>query len=227
MNLRLNLPLVRLLVLKDWQLFQKQLAAYVLAGIVALCFLAAGHAWTFYVGSLLLIVVLVAVACFSISTSLVVERKEQTLAFVMSLPVSPLDFTVAKLVGNLVTFGVPFLLILAGTLAVVLYSPLPDGLVVTTLLVFGHVLLAYCVSLAVAMQVASEGWNIFVMIATMLLLNPFIMVLGQIDAIAVAARADAIGWSAPALAILAAQLGLALLALAWAVWSNGRKPAFY
>lgn len=227
MNVTINRPLVRLLVLKDWQLFQKQLAAYVLAGIVALCFLAAGKPWTFYLGSLMLIVVLVAVACFAISTSLLVERKEQTLAFVMSLPVSPLDFTIAKLAGNLITFGVPFLLILAGTLAVVLYSPLPDGLVITTLLIFGHVLLAYCVSLAVAMQVASEGWNTFVMIASNVLINPFIMLIGQIEAIASVARGDAIQWSLPAVIILAGQFALALGALGWAAWANGRKPAFY
>ena len=29
-----------------------------------------------------------------------------TLAFVMSLPVSPLDFTLAKLIGNVITFAV-------------------------------------------------------------------------------------------------------------------------
>ena len=35
----LDLSIVRLLVAKDWQLFRKQLALHVLAGIVALCFL--------------------------------------------------------------------------------------------------------------------------------------------------------------------------------------------
>lgn len=96
----LNIPVIRLLVAKDWQLFQKQLALYVLAGIVALCFLGLAKPWAFYVGALMLIIVMVSIACFSISTSLMNERKEKTLAFVMSLPVSPLDFTVAKLVGN-------------------------------------------------------------------------------------------------------------------------------
>ena len=94
----LNIPVIRLLVAKDWQLFQKQLAFYVLAGIVALCFLGLAKPWAFYIGSLMLIIVTVSVACFSISTSLMTERKEKTLAFVMSLPVSPLDFT-ARLVA--------------------------------------------------------------------------------------------------------------------------------
>lgn len=222
-----NLPLIRLLVVKDWQLFQKQLASYVLAGIVALALLGLARPWAFYLGSLLLIVVLVAGSCMSVSNSLLVERKEQTLAFVMSLPVSPLDFTLAKMAGNLLTFGVPYLVLLIGTLGVILTTPLPDGLVVFTVLLYGHVLLAYCVSLLVAMQVESEGWNIFAMITGNLLINPLIMLLGQIDAIASVARADAIVWSPPALAILAAQCLLSVAALGFTLWWHGRKTAFY
>ena len=222
-----NYPLIRLLVAKDWQLYQKQLAAFVLAGIVALCLLGTARMWTFYLGSLLLIIVLVAAACFSISTSLLVERKEQTLAFVMSLPVSPLDFTLAKLAGNLLTFIVPFAVLLAGTLGVVLYTPLPDGLFAYSLLIFGHIALAYSLSLAVAMRVESEGWNTFAMIASMVLINPFMMALGQIEAIDSTVREDAIVFSAPALAILGTQALLSVIAIGHTAWWHGRKSAFY
>lgn len=222
-----NLPIIRLLVLKDWQLFERQLAAYVAAGIVALCLLGLARPWSFYAGSLLLLIVMVAAACFSISSSLLVERKEHTLGFIMSLPVSPLDFYLAKLVGNLVTFAVPFVLLIAGTSAVILFTPLPDGLLVFSLLVFGHVLLAYAVSLGVAMAVESEGFNTFVMIASMVLVNPFIMALGQIPSIGEGAKADAIAWSAPAIAILLAQIVLSITVLAATGWVHCRKKAFY
>lgn len=227
MNLALNLPVIRLLVFKDWQLFQKPFAAHVLAGIVALCLIGMAKTWSFYLGSLLLIVVLVAIACFAISNSLLVERKEQTLAFVMSLPVSPLDFTLAKLAGNLITFGVPFALLALGTLGTIWFTPLPNGLLVYSLLLFGYIFTAYCVSLMVAMMVQSEGWNIFVMISSMVLINPFLMLLGQIEAIDSTVRGNAIVWSAPAVAILATEILLGLLALGFTAWWNGRKPAFY
>lgn len=222
-----NYPVIRVLVAKDWQLYQKQLAAFVLAGIVALCLLGMAKPWSFYMGSLLLIIVLVAAACFSISTSLLVERKEQTLAFVMSLPVSPLDFTLAKLAGNLLTFLVPFAVMLVGTLGVVLYTPLPDGLFAYSLLLFGHIALAYSLSLAVAMRVESEGWNTFTMIASMVLINPFMMALSQIDAISSTIREDAIVFSAPALAILGTQALLSVIAIGHTAWWHGRKSAFY
>ena len=222
-----NFPVIRLLVAKDWQLFQKQLALYVLAGIVALCFLGLAKPWAFYVGSLMLIIIMVSIACFSISTSLMNERKEKTLAFVMSLPVSPLDFTLAKLAGSLVTFLVPFVLILAGTLAVVLFTPLPNGLVVYSLLIFAYIGFAFCVALAVVMSVESEGWATFAMIGSMVMINPYMMALSQIPEISSRISVDAIVWTPEALAILLL-LGLAGAAIVGVTtWLHARKPAFY
>lgn len=218
--------IVRTLMVKDWQLFEKPLAAYVLAGIVALGLIGLARPWSFYAGALLLIVLLVAVACMSISNALLTERKEQTLAFVMSLPVSPLDFTLAKLGGNAFTFLVPFLVLLAGTVGVTLTTPVPDGFVVFATLVYGHVLLAFSLSLAVAMSVRSEGWNVFVMIATQVLVNPFLMLLGQIASIRDVGRGEAIVWSGEALLILGLQVGLSALAIGFTGWWHGRKAAF-
>lgn len=223
----LNIPVIRLLVAKDWQLFQKQLAFYVLAGIVALCFLGLGKPWAFYIGSLMLLIVMVSVACFSIATSLMTERKEKTLAFVMSLPVSPLDFTVAKLAGNLLTFAVPFLVIAGGTLAVVWFTPLPDGLFVYSLLIYGYILLAFSVSLAVAMSVESEGWSTFAMIGSMSMINPYMMAMSQVPAINDRVREDAIAWSPEAVGILAGVVLLSVAVVGTTAWYHGRKPAFY
>ena len=223
----LNLPVIKRLIAKDWVLFQKQLAAYVMGGIVALCLIGMAKGWSFYLGSLLLIVVLVAAACFSISTSLLAERKDQTLAFMMTLPITPLDFYLAKLLGNLVTFLVPFLIMSVGTIAVIAFTPLPDGLVIFSMLVFGYVMLAYTVSLSVAMAVESEGWNTFAMIGSMVLINPFIMLLGQIPEISTHVKTEDIVWSAPAVAILLAQLVGSIAVLVGTGWVHCRKQAFY
>lgn len=225
--MNLNIPVIRLLVAKDWQLFQKQLALYVLGGIVALCFLGLAKPWAFYVGSLMLIIVMVSIACFSISTSLMNERKEKTLAFVMSLPVSPLDFTLAKLAGNAITFAVPFVLILVGTLAVVLLTPLPDGLVVYSLLIFAYIGFAFCVALAVVMSVESEGWATFAMIGSMVMINPYMMVLSQVPAIKERISADAVVWTPEALAVMATLLVLGAAVVGITTWVHARKPAFY
>lgn len=223
----LNLPVIKLLIAKDWILFQKQLAAYVTAGIFALCLIGMAKPWSFYLGSLLLIIVLVAASCFSISTSLLAERKEHTLAFMMSLPVTPLDFYLAKLLGNLATFLVPFLVMGLGTIAVIAFTPLPNGLIVFSTLVFGYVLFAYAVSLSVAMAVESEGWNTFAMIGSMVLINPFIMGMGQIAEISKYVNTESVVWSLPALSILFAQVLLSAAVLVGTGWVHCRKQAFY
>lgn len=145
----------------------------------------------------------------------------------MSLPVTPLDYYLAKLLGNLITFLVPFLLMLAGTLLVILLTPLPDGLVSLSLLVFGHVLLAYAASLSVAMAVESEGWNIFAMIGSMLLINPFIMLLGQLPVISEHVKTDTIVFGPIIAAILLFQVLASVAVLVATGWVHGRKRSFY
>lgn len=224
---QLNMPLIKLLVAKDWRLFEKQLAIYVVGGIVALCLLGMATNWSFYLGSLLLILVLICASCFSISTSILVERKEQTLGFVMSLPVTPLDYYLAKLIGNLVTFLVPFLVMLAGTMLVIFYTQLPNGLVPFALLIFGHVLLAYAVSLSVAMAVESEGWNTFAMIGSMLLINPFIMLMGQLPVIRQNVETGNIVFGPIVSSILLVQLLASVAVLVATGWAHCRKKSFY
>lgn len=227
MNARINGGAVRALVVKDWQLFEKQLAAHVAVGILALALIGHAKSWSFYVGSLMLIIVMVSSSCFSVSTSLLTERKEKTLAFVMSLPASPLDFYLAKLIGNLVTFGLPFGLLAGGAVTVTLWTPVPDGLLTLVLLLAGHMLLAFCVSLAVAMQVESEGWNLFAMIGSSVLINPLMAAVSQIPDIQRHWATNDIVWSWQVLAILAGQLLLSLALLAHTGWKHLRKQAFY
>lgn len=227
MNASLNWPLIRLLVKKDWHLFEKQLAAYVAGGILALGLLGMAKGWSFYLGSLLLLIVMIGCACSAVANSLVTERKERTLAFVMSLPISPLDFTLSKMLGNLVTFGVPYLVLTLGAVALIFATPLPDGLFVFWLLMAGHILLAFSISLAVAMSVESEGVSIFVMIASQVLINPFMMGLGQIPAITGTTGGELVVWSWQAIAILAAQLLVSAAVLGLSTWRLGRRAAFY
>jgi ABC-2 type transport system permease protein len=89
------------------------------------------------------------------------------------------------------------------------------------------ILLAFCISLCVAMQVESEGWNIFAMIGTMLLINPLIMLLGQIPEIGDAAKTETILWSTPLLSILAGQVLVSLVVIVVSGWVHCRKKSFY
>ena len=123
----LNMPVIKQLVYKDWYLNRKLLAIYVGGGILSLSILSLGE-WQFFMGSIMFITMLVALGNHQLSVTMINERKEQTLAFVMSLPVSPADYAMAKFLSNMVLFFVPWLLLVMVTTGVILLTPLPDGL---------------------------------------------------------------------------------------------------
>lgn len=218
--------MIKLLVIKDLQIYQKPLAAFVAGMMLALSLIGMGKPWPFAVGSLLLLVLLVTIGSFSILTSLVTERKEQTVPFIMSLPVTPMDFYWGKLLGTLAIYLVPFTLVAAGTVALVLGTPLPDGLLVFFLLVYCFLLTCFCVHLCIAIVVTSEGWIMFTMMALMTMVGPYIYGLVRVAAIRTHLNTNNIVWSAPAVGILVGELALIAIVLGVTSWVYSRKTSF-
>ena len=221
-----SIDMIKLLVIKDFQIYQKQLAAYVAGMLLALSLVGMGKPWSFAVGSLLLLVLLIAIGSFSIQTSLITERKEQTVPFIMSLPVTPMDFYCGKLLGTLAIYLVPFTLVAGGSVALVLGTPLPDGLLVYFLLIYCFLLMCFCVTLCIAIAVESEGWIMFTMMALMTLVGPYIFGIGRVAAIGTNLNTNNIVWSAAALGLLAAELAVIAIVLGVTSWVHSRKTSF-
>ena len=214
------------LIVKDWQVYQKQLAGYVAGLLLALGLVGMGSPLLSGAGAMLLLVLLIVVGFYAIQSSIMAERKQQTQPFVMSLPVTPMDVFWSKLLANLAIYLVPFLLVVCGLLALILTTPRPDGMVPWVAVIAMFLLAVFCVSLCVAIAVDSEGWNTFAMLALMTLVGPFLYWVGSIDAIARAMRTDAIVWSTPVLGLLAAELAVIAIAILVAGWAYTRKPSF-
>ncbi|ANB18874.1 ABC transporter permease subunit [Dokdonella koreensis] len=218
--------LVGRLIVKDWQVCQKQLAGYLAGIVLALGLIGTGAPWAAAAGALLLLVLLVVCGSYTIETSLLAERKQQTLAFVMSLPVSPMDVYWGKLLANLVIYLVPFAVVTGGMIVLILTTPIPDGTVVWTVLTAGFMLASFCASLGFAIACESEGWNIFVMLGLMTLIGPFMYLVSRLDGVAPFIRTEDIVWSATVLRVLAAELAAIVLALLASSWFHTRKTAF-
>ena len=86
------------------------------------------------------------------------ERKERTLQFVLSLPLSHGDYVRIKVVGLMLCFLVPWAILSAGAVTLVAVMPnLPDGLLPFAVLLCGFMLANYSVVLCGALHTASEG----------------------------------------------------------------------
>lgn len=221
-----NMPVIKQLIYKDWYLNRKLLATYTGGGIFALSVLSLGE-WQFFMGSIILITMLVAMGNHQLSTTMIGERKEQTLAFVMSLPVSPADYAMAKLLANMVLFFVPWLLLVLATTFVLLYTRIPDGLLPFALLICGLIAVNHCICWSVTMFTETEASFLMVMIGLNCLLNPMMYFLARSPQIGGLNGGETVVWSSSAIQVLICQILLIILLLIGTLYCQSRKKVFF
>ena len=214
------------LIAKDWQVYQKQLAGYVAGLLLALGLVGTGTPLVSAAGGLLLLVQLLVVGSYAIQSSVMLERKEQTQPFVMSLPVTPMDVFWGKLLANLVIYLVPFLLVCGSLLALVLITPRPVGAGPWVIVVALFMLAQFCLSLCMVIAVDSEGWNVFAMLALMTLIGPFLYWVTSMPGIREHLQGDAIVWSPQVLGLVGGELAVIAIAILAAGWVHARKTSF-
>lgn len=221
----LNMRVIKQLVYKDWYLNRKLLAIYIGGGIFSLSILSLGE-WQFFMGSIMFITMLVALGNHQLSVTMINERKEQTLAFVMSLPVSPADYAMAKFLSNMVLFFVPWLLLVAVTTGVILLTPLPDGLLAFTLLVCVLIAVNHCICWSVTMFTETEAAFLMVMIGLNCLLNPALYFLARSPNIGLS-RGENFIWTDTATLVLSGEIFVILLLLLGTLYFRSRKKVFF
>src|SRR5271163_1620437 len=117
----MNWTMVRRLILKDWYLQRWMMFASLLTGAVTLGAVAAAGSSeiSIILGVVVLATILIGMGAVIMST-IVTERKQQTLPFVMSLPISYLEYTTSKTLGSLLIFLVLWSAMLIGAVATIL-----------------------------------------------------------------------------------------------------------
>jgi ABC-2 type transport system permease protein len=219
--------MVKKLILKDWHLLRGTLLLYLAAGAVALGLVAKGSEATFYAGSILVITVLIALGIHLAMATVVVERTEQTLPFVMTLPISLNDYTAAKILANLLVFLIPWTAITLGTFAVLAgRTGYPAGLIPFSLLVLMEIFASYCLILAVALISESQGWTIGATVFGELALQGVMYYVSHEPTIAATMKGNRIVWSPPALHLLLGEVATILLLLGLTFWFQSRKTDF-
>jgi ABC-2 type transport system permease protein len=222
----LNMPVIKQLVYKDWYLNRKLLAVYVGGGILSLSIISLGE-WQFFMGAIMFITMLVALGNHQLSVTMINERKEQTLAFVMSLPVSPADYAMAKFLSNMVLFFVPWSLLTLVTTLVILLAPLPDGLIAFTLLICVLIAVNHCICWSVTMATETEGSFLMVMIGLNCLLNPALYFLARSPDIGRHNLDPNFIWTGTSTLVLVCEILAIVLLLVGTLYFRSRKKVFF
>lgn len=225
MSNSININMIKKLILKEWFISRSYIALYTFGCVFALSFISLGQ-WQFFMGTTLIICLLVGMSNHQVSISIINERKEQTLPFIMSLPITPTDYAIAKLIANTTLFLIPWLIILFSTIAIFYFTSIPDGLIPFSSILCTYILLSYFISWAVGMSIESEGIIIFVMVFLNCWIGPIFYILGNTPSMSqYYFQPDAV-WNSTSVGILLAEILLIILVLATAFFLQTRKKTF-
>lgn len=177
--MQINWNMVGILIKKDLKLQQKAIAGYILCTFLSLVVLGYPHVYALVVGCILLLTAMVASGQHTAMVTTVTEQKEQTLPFILSLPVNPATFSIAKILANLSIFFSIWLVMVVSLTFVTLTTHVPDGFLPFFWLICIQMLVLYCVVLCIALVSQNEGWTIFAIVMANLSISPAIMLMSN------------------------------------------------
>lgn len=153
-------PVIRELILKDLRLHKSLLLLSIAAEFVALAALMLKTETAVVVGTSCFFIALVFAGCMLAGSNILNERKKQTLTFVMSLPVSSVQYSLAKLVATVGMFFVLWLPLVAGAMWMIQVKGMfPHGIIPAALIVLTMPLLGSTIVMAANLMGETEGWN--------------------------------------------------------------------
>ena len=220
----MNTQSISILFLKDLYLSRRPLFAYFVAGIACSAISVVPQPTFAFIGFVLILTVAIGSGMHLLGELLLSEGNDQTRAFILSLPVSLLDYSVAKITVVLTTFLIPWTSMFA--CFIVLTAVLPwghAGAIPMVVVVFLELLAAYTLQLVTAVISESVGWTVCVMVACNVFLNVFLMKLLQAPEVEKMSKSDSPTFSPLIIQIMCVELVLIVAALAMALAVQTRK----
>jgi len=179
------------------------------------------------IGAVWFFVVLFVLASMLPISNVIKERNKQTVVFLMSLPLSAVQYGMAKMVSTIGIFLIPWVaMVIAGSVLVLSRHDIPNGIIPLTLVLFILPLIGFCIIAGAALISESEGWTVAVTIAgnsSYWLVWYFII---RNPAISGTLNSPVPVWNAPIMAILGGEAAAIALILGLTFYLQSRKREF-
>lgn len=167
------------LVRKDIYLMRGFISSILGVGVLSIALVFTGRIG-FAIGGVLFLTANVAGAIFVCMYSVLTERKDQSRLFALSLPISGRDYGRSKLVGVCLSYGIPWAVLTAMALGLILVSPRANqGTLVYIIVLQGFVLALFSVVLAALFAVTSELMSGLLIMIVNVLFSLFMVAINQ------------------------------------------------
>lgn len=214
------------LIQKDWRLHRTLIIAAILAGAMALAVVQLATEATVVVGAVWFFICLILVGCL-LPAGILNERKKQNLAFLMSLPISSIQYTTSKLLSSTGMFLIPWLtLVLAAVVLVGVRGIFPHGVIPLILILALMTFVGFCIVMAATLIGESEGWSIAANVACNSSYGLAYYFLSKVPGVMSHTGSRVVVWSSAALKMVGAEVGLIVLLLGVTYFVQSRKRDF-
>ena len=153
------------------------------------------------------------------------ERKQANLAFVMSLPISPAEYTMSKVLGNLSAFLALWTAIVVAVLGTIAAVPEAGGVLPLGVIAALAPFVSFCLLLAVAIVTESELLSMVTMGVTNVAYS-FWWFLFRMPGFRDDLKGPVPIWSDNVLTIIGGQIAVIVLALTLTFYFQSRKRSF-
>jgi ABC-2 type transport system permease protein len=218
--------LTRKLIAKELHVYRHFIAGGAIASIVAAA-VSPLSKMAFNIGMLAWITTVIAAGVMLAIYGVQHERKEHSLQYVMSLPISVADYVRAKMWGLMLSFGVIWVVATAAAILLVLLAPgVPDGLLPYAVLLCVFMLTNFTVLLAGMMQVRSEGAATAMIVVTNMGVSVYMFTIVTLPGLHLHMSGQTPVWNTTFFTVLACELVVLVAALALPLATASRRRDF-
>jgi hypothetical protein len=210
----MNTQAIQILFLKDLFLSRWPMFGYLMGGLLSVMVTCLPGESAGFIGFILMITVTIAAGIHLIGALLLGESIDMTRTFIMSLPISLLDYSLAKISVVLVAFLIPWIGMLASLTIITFVAPeAKPGILPFLVLLFLFMLGGFCLQLFTAVVTESVGWTIVVLVLGNVTLNLFLKMLYEHPVISKLNKSEVLSWPPVVLQIIAIEAIVILAAL--------------
>lgn len=216
------------LVVKDLRIMRTFVLLYWAGGFASIAFvLLAGSEVAGIIGFILFIAAMAGAGIHALMQTIIEEKLKLNLPFIMSLPVTSKDYSIAKITANLLIFGSVWLTLSAASFVVFIGDDgMPKGMMPMMSIILVGIFLAYTMMLSTALISGSQGYTIFSTVVANLGMQGSIWLIGDLYAIRSFVGGNEAVWNTTAVSVLVIEVAIIVLLLMLTVFLQFRKKDF-